>query len=90
MKFVDTLPPVNTQPNRIEKNHNLVRRCQENAGKWTIIQSYDVSDNKQGAAYMYANSINKGVIKSLAGLRAAVRRDGNKFHVWAQFPVEGQ
>lgn len=89
MKFVDTLPPVNTSPNRIEKNRRAVRLCQENAGKWTIIQSYDVSDNSNGAAYVYANSINKGVIKSLAGLRAAVRRDGSKFHVWAQYPAEG-
>jgi len=90
MKFVDTLPASQGTITRAEKNQRFFEKCKQNAGKWTIIQSYDVGDKSDGAAYMYANQINSGGIKSLTGLRAAARKDGSKFHVWVSYPVEGQ
>jgi len=90
MKFVDTLPASQGTITRAEKNQRFVEKCKQNPGKWTIIQSYDLGDKSDGAAYVYANQINSGSIKSLAGLRAAARKEGSKFHVWVSYPVEGQ
>lgn len=90
MKFVDTLPAPTVTTTRTEKNARFVEKCKENPGKWTIIQSYELGKKSDGAAYVYANQINRGDIKSLAGLRAAARRDGSKFHVWVSYPVDGE
>jgi len=89
MKFVDTLPATHTKTAAATANRRKLEQCQANPDKWTIIQSYEVGEKSDGAPYVYANQINRGAIKSLAGLRASVRRDGNKFHVWATFPSTG-
>lgn len=89
MKFVDTLPETASTASAAVKNRRKLEQCQANPDKWAIIQSYEVGKYSDGAAYVYANQVNRGAIKSLAGLRASVRRDGNKFHVWATYPSTG-
>lgn len=89
MKFVDTLPETTTAASNAAKNRRKFEQFKANPGKWAIVQSYEVGKQSDGAAYVYANQINRGAIKSLTGLRASVRRDGNKFHVWATYPTTG-
>jgi hypothetical protein len=69
-------------------DHSLIREeCMKNPGEWTVFRSYPL--NKAENAYVTTTRINKGGVASLAGLRAATRKQDDRVNVWVTYPTEG-